>query len=137
MKIKKLVFCLIIVLSSFVILIAQDTDKTRLNGHIMDTTGASAPGIKIKIQDKVGKTFETLTDAEGFYSIKLPTGNYLIEIVSSGGLFGIKVENYKTAPTKMTLDIVLEIDRNAPTTNSPVWQKEKRSHNGTISFLKQ
>jgi hypothetical protein len=103
MKIKKLVFCLIIVLSSFVILIAQDTDKTRLNGHIMDTTGASAPGIKIKIQDKVGKTFETLTDAEGFYSIKLPTGNYLIEIVSSGGLFGIKVENYKTAPTKMTL----------------------------------
>ena len=137
MKIKKFIYCLIIVFSSFVILNAQDADKTTLKGHVMDTTGADAPGMKIKIQDKKGKTFETLTDAEGFYSIKLPTGNYLIEIVSNNSLFGIKVENYITAPTEMTLDIVLEIDRNAPTTNNPKWRKGKRNHNGTIRFLKQ
>lgn len=137
MKIKKLIFCLIIILSQFGIVISQDANKPSLSGRVMDTTSASASGMRIKIQDKKGKTFEASTDADGFYSIKLPTGDYLIEVVSGGGLFGIKVENYKIAPAKMTLDIVLEIDINAPTTNNPVWHKGKRKHNENIRFLKQ
>jgi hypothetical protein len=57
-----------------------------LNGTVLDRSGASVPNIKITlIRKNTGETFETVTNAEGFFGFNgLLPGEYTLVVAASG-----------------------------------------------------
>lgn len=90
-------------------------ENTVLTGHVSDESGAAIEKIKVAATNKEGKRIETFTNEDGIYLLEISGGVYLIEFESGKGFLGVKVEGYKVAGTKMTLDIVLEVDMECPT----------------------
>jgi hypothetical protein len=83
-----------------------------LTGAVYDTNGAViVNGLKIVLRGVVGAPYETSTNEEGIYKIKLPLGVYRIR-VSAPGFCPAMVEKYRVVNStygKMNLDFVLEV----------------------------
>ncbi len=77
------VLCLFLAASS---LVAQETFGT-ITGRVVDPSGASVPGAKVIVTnaDKGVVVRETVTDAEGFYTVgKLVIGHYSVTVEATG-----------------------------------------------------
>ena len=77
------VLCLFLAASS---LVAQETFGT-ITGRVVDPSGASVPGAKVIVTntDKGVVVRETVTDAEGFYTVgKLVIGHYSVTVEGTG-----------------------------------------------------
>lgn len=102
---------------------AQVTDESQLTGTIFDAQGSVIAGAKIKAVDATGKTYETISNGEGDYVLKLlfrkydnkctnkcRSSRYDISAQSPG--FEItRINGYIFIPSqfgKMRMDIALE-----------------------------
>ena len=83
-----------------------------LTGVVYDTNGAViVTDLKIVISGVTGAPYETATNDEGVYKIKLPLGVYRIR-VSAVGFCAAQVERFRVVDStygKMSLDFVLEV----------------------------
>jgi hypothetical protein len=94
---------------------AQDRRPTMtLTGVVYDTNGAViVTDMKIVINGVSGAPYETATNDEGIYKIKLPLGVYRVR-VSAVGFCAAQVERFKVVDStygKMSLDFVLEVPK--------------------------
>lgn len=116
---------IIIVLGLAVISYAQEAV---LRGTVSDEAGAVIDKVKVSLTDSNKKTFSTRTNDDGYYSLQVPAGNYVIEYGGVSGFLITRVQNFKLAPTKMTLDIVLDVDMESPTTVYSEFVCDKRNN---------
>jgi hypothetical protein len=102
---------------------------TELGGSVIDQAGASISSTRIVLTNTQGKRFETVSNDEGLYIIRLPAGTYTIEPEFTNPLAWeqFKVEKYEKAATKrMTLDISLRIseefikEKGTPVISNPI-----------------
>lgn len=116
---KRILFTSLAVLLLSVCASAQATAPARdsrptmtLTGVVYDTNGAViVTGTKIVASGDVGAPYETATNDEGVYKIKLPLGVYRIR-VSAVGFCAAVVERFRVVNStygKMSLDFVLEV----------------------------
>lgn len=93
------------------IVLEQINQKINLSGIVYDANGAVIVKAKVKVTNKNNESFETETNDEGVYSLKLLPDSYEIEFVQSG--FKKKLfKNFKVVNStygKINQDIVLDI----------------------------
>lgn len=94
--------------------VLANAQKVVLSGKITDTNGGVIPQVKVVLIENKN-SFSTITNDDGYYSLQIPAGIYLIEFYGVAGFLKTNVENYRVAPTKMNLDIVLEVDMESST----------------------
>ena len=131
----KILRILVLVFSLFAAGNAQDKEHlTKLEGTIIDQSGAGISSTKIILTNNAGKQFETVTNDDGMYLIKIPPGTYIIEAeyTKHHAWEKFRIEKYEIASTeKMTLDISLRINeeftekQSSPMTSQPVKEKKK------------
>jgi hypothetical protein len=115
----------------FSLSIFANAQKATLVGTVYDQRGAVIPDAKVVVQNKNGKRFETLADAEGKYKIdlpytlyktpsdvrSLPITRYTITVLFRGFRITEIKEFIFTKPYigNMQLDVVLEVGINENT----------------------
>jgi hypothetical protein len=111
---KMLQLSLLLLLAFFVVGNAQEKEYfTQLEGTVIDQMGAVIPSTKIVLIGSKGKKFETITNENGTYLIRIPSGTYTIEAeyTQHQAWRKFKIEAYEIAETKkMRLDVCLRID---------------------------
>lgn len=71
----------------------QVSTQGNLRGTVTDENGGVITGLKVQLTGKNGKTFNSITDENGSYSLECPAGIYSNEFVGSSGFLTTKVEN--------------------------------------------
>ncbi|MEQ1645184.1 MAG: carboxypeptidase-like regulatory domain-containing protein [Pyrinomonadaceae bacterium] len=103
---------------------AQDRNGV-LSGVVTDPLGAVIASTRIILTDTAGKSFDVLTDSDGKYSLSVPAGIYAVRTEHTNRAWeGFTIPKYGVAPaSKMSLDIVLSVDRLFPLTHgTPVME---------------
>src|SRR5437762_2280787 len=54
-----------------------------INGRICDENGAVIPGVNVNFRSDSGKTYSTMSNDDGEYRLKLPSGLYQISVEHS------------------------------------------------------
>ena len=94
----------------FGLVIVASGQKATLSGTVADENGGIISKVPVVATSVEKKAFKTQTNVDGVYRLDLPPGNYQIEFEGIIGFLTTRINNYKVAPTKMTLDIILDVD---------------------------
>ncbi len=94
----------------FGLVVVTNGQKATLSGTVADEAGGIISKVPVVASNAEKQTYKTYTDQEGVYQLDLTVGIYQIDFVGVQGFLTTRVTNYKLAPTKMTLDIILGLD---------------------------
>ena len=102
--------CLLVLLFSMGMTAFAQTITGRITGTVTDSSGASVPGVTVKITNEAkGQTRTATTDPNGFYvATNLPVGNYTIVVEHQGFKKTTKTGYDLGADGRLTVDFSLE-----------------------------
>ena len=88
---------------------AQGSATSSISGVVLDSAGGAIPGVTVVAKNEAGATFETVTNAEGVFSIPaLSAGTYTVTASLTGfktAVLAIPVQPGTPASVKVTLEV--------------------------------
>jgi hypothetical protein len=64
---------------------AQGSSTSSISGTVMDTAGGAVPGVTVVVTNAAGQSFETVTNAQGVFSVPaLSAGTYTVTVSLTG-----------------------------------------------------
>jgi vitamin B12 transporter len=88
---------------------AQQAAVRRVQGTVLDLSGAPVPRVAIEIRSQAGAVLvSTLTDIQGKFSADLPDGQYTLD-ATAAGLAPIRRQSLDVGPTMTPVHLTLEI----------------------------
>ncbi len=97
-------------------ILAQESSSTILTGRILELQGAVIPNLEVKATSWKNIKYETRTNEDGVYSLKLPDGLYTFEVnaeqIKTNAFETFKLKNYRIVPAydgKINLDVSLSV----------------------------
>jgi hypothetical protein len=80
----RVVFTILVMLTSSGIVFAQ-SDLATISGFVKDPSGATVPGAKVLVHNKIGLERQTTTNDNGYYSMtNMPPGLYTLRVEAPG-----------------------------------------------------
>lgn len=134
----RIIFCLILIMISFNISSGQKAGKkVTITGHVVDGTQAYVANALVMID---GKKTETLTNAKGYYKIKVIPGNTKIGILTmSNGILEEPLDGRKTINFTFQGSVAAQpggkVDPGDETVDIGYGSVKKRSMTGTVSKI--
>ena len=133
--IMKILQVFVLAFGVFITANAQEKQSlTEFQGTVVDQAGGVIPLTRIVLTDRRGKRFEAVTNEEGVYQIRVPSGTYAVEAeyTQHRAWKRFKIEEYEIASMKkMTFDISLRVDdaftekHGTQLTSDPVREEKK------------
>lgn len=105
---RKLVFAWILVAVAASPAVGQGSTAS-ISGTVVDTDGGVIPGATVVVTNAAGTKFETVTNAEGLFTVPaLPAGSYKVAVSLSG--FKTAISDVRLLPgTPVSMKAVLEV----------------------------
>jgi hypothetical protein len=112
---------------------AQGSSTSTITGTVADSGGGVIPGATVVVTNDAGAKFETVTNAEGVFSVPaLDAGNYKVTVSLSG--FKTWTSDVRLAPnTPVALKAVLEVGALSETITVATSTELVNTQNATIS----
>ncbi len=148
MKILQIFFFSFLLLALKLPIQAQENVSTTLIGRILSLEGYLMPNIKVKAISQTNIEYETRTNEDGAYSLKLPRGLYTFEVnaeqTKTNAWETVRLNNYRIVPAydgKINLDISLSAIGDGIvcvlTVETPEMNKRKTSKRLKNKFIKR
>jgi hypothetical protein len=90
--------------------LAQGTATSSISGTVVDSAGGAVPGVTVVAKNEAGATFETVTNAEGVFSLpSMNPGTYTLTVSLTGFKTGV-VSDVRLQPgVPASVKVVLEV----------------------------